>query len=100
MSNEISTIIDRLDKLRYDLAASWQAIGALQTVLTPQQRKDVLAAMAVASAKKQALYDAPLPTPEAQAQLEKHRGLMQAAEQRLYQLLQHAPVEFQPGKTT
>jgi hypothetical protein len=98
LKNEYKNIMDRLENLRCDLAATWLAIGAMQTVLTAQQQKDVLAAMSVASAKKQVLYDAPLPTPEARMQLEKHRANMQAAEQRLYQLLQHAPVEFQPGK--
>lgn len=94
MQKSFIEINERLDNLRCDLAATWLAIGAMQTVLSAEQNQCVLEAMAKASAQKQALYDVPQPTPEAQEQMQRYRVLMQQAEQRLYQLLQNAPQQF------
>ena len=92
----LDQLTENVDRLRCDLSATWQALGALQTVLTPAQHQQVLQAMAVASAKKQELYDAPQATPEAQATVQRYGRLMQESEQRVYELLQGAYAQFQP----
>lgn len=92
---KIEEITDRLDRLRCDMSATWTALAAMQTVLTPEQRQQVLEAMAKASAQKQAMYDAPLPTPEAQAVLSRYREMMQASEGRVYEMLQGGSKQFQ-----
>ena len=92
----LEQLTETVDRLRCDLSATWQVLGAMQTILTPEQRQNVLTALAVASAKKQALYDAPQATPEAQARVQHYGQLMQASETRLYEMLQGAAVQFQP----
>lgn len=88
--NDIQELREITDRLRADLSATWLALAAMQSVLTPEQQQTVKAAMATGSAKKQALYDAPRSTPQAQAIVEHYRQQMQAAEERLYEVLQGA----------
>jgi paraquat-inducible protein B len=90
-------LTEKLDRLRLDLAATWNALAAMQTVLTPAQRQQVLESMALASAKKQEMYDAPQATPEATAKLQSYRQQAQAAEDRLHQMLSGAPAWLTPA---
>ena len=90
-------LTDSMDRMRCDLSATWLAIAAMQTVLTPAQRESVLTAMAKASAQKQAMYDAPQPNAEMQVKLAQAKVQMQQAEDRVFALLQAAPNVFGPG---
>lgn len=90
----IEQLTETVDRLRADLSATWIALGALQSALTPEQQQQVLREFARVSAAKSAIYDAPLPTPEAQAQLSRMRGLAQQAEERVFGLLRQPPPDL------
>jgi hypothetical protein len=81
-------LTETVDRLRCDLSATCMALVAIQNALTPEQRVLVLQNLAKASAQRQVLFDAPLPTPAAQEKLSRLRALSQAAEERIYQMLQ------------
>lgn len=87
--DELKAITEKLDRLRIDLAATNMAVAAISTVLTPEQRKLVLARYARASAEKQHFFEQ-LPSPTAQAAM----PLVQEAEDRIYRMLQEAPTKF------
>ena len=94
MEISISELAQKVDKLRADLSATNQALAATMTVLTSEQLAGVLTALANASAQKQAFYER---LPISQEGIQAATQLMQAAEDRMYQLLQGAPSAF--GKT-
>lgn len=88
---EISEIAEKLDRLRADLSATNTALAAISTVLTPQQRQQVLQALATSSAKRQDLYEQ---LPIAAEKQRRSVQLFQDAEARVHQMLQRAPSEF------
>lgn len=87
MTISIKKLAEKLDRLRADLSATNQALAATMTVPTPEQRQDVLTALANASAQKQAFYEK---LPISEEGMRVATRLMQAAEERVYQMLQSA----------
>ena len=88
MKTDIQELREITDRLRCDLSATWLALAATQTVLTPEQRQAVLTEFSRQSAQKQELYDAPRSSPEAQARVQYYLAQMQASEERVYEVLQ------------
>jgi len=88
---EISEIAEKLDRLRADLSATNTALAAISTVLTPQQRQQVLQALATSSAKRQEIYEQ---LPIAAEKNKRSVRLFQEAEARVHRLLQNAEHEF------
>ena len=91
MTTNIKELAEKLDRLRADLAATNQALAATMTVLTPEQRQGMLTALAHASAQKQSFYEK---LPISEEGMRAATRLMQAAEERLYKMLQAAPGLF------
>lgn len=94
MNITIQELAEKLDRLRADLSATNLALAATTTVLTKEQRQDLLRSFAQASAQKQSFFDQ-LPMQEAEARAAGR--LFQQAEDRVYQLLQAAPEQFGKG---
>lgn len=94
MNDSIKQLTERVDRLRADLAATNLALAATATVLTPEQRQQVLQAIAKASAQRQATYEQ---IPIAEEKLRSAVQLFQEAEGRIYGYLQGAPEQFGKG---
>ena len=89
MNEDIQRLTEKLDRLRCDLSATNQALGAMAAAMPPEQLQDVLTKMAKASAAKQATFEQ-IPMPAMRAALQQ----MLEAEERLYQMLQGASKAF------
>lgn len=89
MKQDIARLTEKLDRQRADLAATNLALIAIASVLTPEQRQDVLTTMARASAEKQATFER-IPT----AAMQEGTVRFQEAEQRVFQLLQGAMTRY------
>lgn len=91
MTISISDLAEKLDRLRADLSATNAALAAISTVLTQQQRQQVLQALATVSAKRQDLYEQ---LPIAAEKQQRSVRMFQEAEAQVHQLLQNAPSVF------
>ena len=90
MNEDITKIYEKLDRLRSDLSATWLALMATHSVLTPQQQQQVLAEFAALSAQKQQMLEGSAKDPGQAKSFEQVQAKFQASEQHVYALLQGA----------
>lgn len=89
MTDDIASLMEKLDRLRADLAATNLALAAIASALSPEQLQHAMTTMAKASAEKQATFER-IPTPAMRGATK----LFQEAEQRVFAMLRGAATRY------